>query len=180
MRAALDAGAAIINDVSALQHDPAALGVLAAADCQVILMHMRGTPQTMRNLTDYDDVAEDVARELAASVARAEAGGIARSRITIDPGLGFAKTAAQSLTLLQRLAVLRRLGLPILIGASRKGFIGTYGGEPDVARRAPGSIAAALFAADQGVAVLRTHDVAATAQALRMWHALNGCVTVMR
>ena len=176
MRAALDAGATIINDVSALRHDREALGVVAAAECPVILMHMRGTPQTMQSLAIYDDVVGEVSRELAASVARAEAGGIARSRITIDPGLGFAKTAAQSLALLCGLPALRQLGLPILIGASRKGFVGAYSGEPDAARRAPASIAAALFAADNGVAIIRTHDVAETAQALRMWHAVHECV----
>ncbi len=176
MQAALDAGAAVINDVSALRHDPAALHVLAAVDCPVILMHMRGTPQTMQTLTQYGDVVADVAAELGASVARAEAGGIARSRITIDPGLGFAKTPAQSLVLLRAIGTLRSLGLPILVGASRKGFIGQYSGEPDAGRRAPGSIAAALYAASQGVAVIRTHDVAETAQALRMWNVIHGCV----
>ena len=115
----------------------------------------------------------EVTRELAGHVAVAEAAGIARSRITIDPGLGFAKTAAQSLALLRGLDALHSLGLPILIGASRKGFIGTYGGEPDAARRAPGSIAVALYAASKGVAVIRTHDVAETVQALRMWHAVH-------
>ncbi len=173
MQAALDAGAAMINDVSALRHDPASLAVLAAAGCPVILMHMRGTPQTMASLAVYDDVVAEVTRELSESVARAEAAGIARSRITIDPGLGFAKTAAQSLTLLRNLDALHGLGLPILVGASRKGFVGTYGGEPDPGRRAPGSIAAALYAISKGVAVIRTHDVAETAQALRMWQAVH-------
>ena len=176
MQAALDVGAAIINDVSALGHDPASLGVLAAVECRVILMHMRGTPQTMQSLASYADVVAEVMAELAASVARAEAGGIARSRITIDPGLGFAKTAAQSMTLLQNVDILQNLGLPILVGASRKSFVGRYGGEPDATRRAPGSIAAALYAVSKGVAAIRTHDVAETAQALRMWQAVHGCV----
>ena len=176
MRAALDSGAAIVNDVSALKHDAGALGVLAATDCPVVLMHMRGTPQTMQSLAVYDDVVSEVFDELAASVARAEAGGIARSRITIDPGLGFAKTAAQSLALLRGVDALHSLGLPILVGASRKGFIGTYGREPDAGKRAPGSIAAALYAVGKGVAVIRTHDVAETAQALRMWQAVHECV----
>ncbi len=176
MRAALGAGAAIVNDVSGLAHDPASMGVLADVDCPVILMHMRGTPQTMASLAVYDDVVSEVVAELAACVARAEAGGIARSRITIDPGLGFAKTAAQSLTLLRHLDALHGLGLPILVGASRKGFVGLYGGEADAGRRAPGSIAAALYAVGKGVAVIRTHDVAETAQALRMWQAVHGCV----
>ncbi len=176
MHAALQAGAAIVNDVSALRHDPAALDVLAASDCPVILMHMRGTPQTMQSLAVYGDVVSEVVEELAASVARAEAGGIARSRITIDPGFGFAKTAAQSLALLRGIDALHSLGQPILVGASRKGFVGTYGAEPDAKKRAPGSIAAALYAAGKGVAVIRTHDVAETAQALRMWQAVHGYV----
>jgi dihydropteroate synthase len=176
MQAALDVGAAIINDVSALEHDPAAIGVLAATDCPVILMHMRGTPQTMQSFAVYQDVVAEVDRELAEKVARAEAGGIARSRIIVDPGLGFAKTAAHSLVLLQNIAALQQQGLPILIGASRKGFIGAYGQESDPALRMPGSIAAALYAAGKGVAIIRAHDVRETAQALRMWHAIHGCV----
>jgi dihydropteroate synthase len=172
MRAALDAGAAIINDVSALHHDPAALPLLAAQHCPVILMHMRGTPQTMQTHAIYEDVAAEVVAELDAAIARAEAAGIARHRITIDPGLGFAKTPDQSLALLRALPALQSLGLPILIGASRKGFIGQYGHEPDPLRRAPGSIAAALFAAMHGAAILRVHDVPETRQALLIWKSL--------
>ncbi len=175
MAAALDAGATIVNDVSALGHDPHAIGALAGRTCQVVLMHMRGTPQTMRSHAVYTDLITEIVDELSAAVARAEAAGIARSRLTIDPGLGFAKTAPQNLELLRRLPELRVLGLPILVGASRKGFIGTYGGEPDPLRRAPGSMAAALFAAMQGAAILRVHDVAETVQALRVWQALAVC-----
>ena len=175
MAAALDAGAAIVNDVSALGHDPRALDTLAARDCRVVLMHMRGTPQTMRSRAVYTDLMADIIAELSAALARAQAAGIARARLTIDPGLGFAKTAPQNLEVLRRLPELHALGLPILVGASRKGFIGTYGGEPDPLRRAPGSIAAALFAAVQGAAILRVHDVAATVQALRVWQALADC-----
>ena len=173
MAAALDAGAAIVNDVSALGHDPRALDILAARDCQVVLMHMRGTPQTMRSHAAYTDLMAEIIDELSAAIARAQAAGIGRARLTIDPGLGFAKTASQNLEVLRRLPELRALGLPILVGASRKGFIGTYGGEPDPRRRAPGSIAAALFAAMQGAAILRVHDVAETVQALRVWQALS-------
>ena len=173
MAAALDAGAAIVNDVSALHHDPAALPLLAGRQCPVILMHMRSTPQTMQANATYEDVVAEVIAELAASIARAEAAGIARHRLTIDPGLGFAKTPAQSLALLRALPALHALGLPILIGASRKGFIGQFGHEPDPLRRTPGSIAAALFAASHGAAILRVHDVAETRQALRVWRALE-------
>jgi dihydropteroate synthase len=174
MAAALDAGAAIVNDVSALRHDPAARHSLAPRACQVVLMHMRGTPQTMAGLASYDDVVADVRDELSARVAEAEAAGIARARIIVDPGFGFAKTPAQSLALLRGLPALATLGLPLLVGVSRKGFLGLYGGEPDARRRGPASVAAAMFAAMRGAAILRVHDVAETVQALRVWQALTG------
>jgi dihydropteroate synthase len=175
MAAALDAGAAIINDVSALRHDPASAPLLAKNTCPVILMHMRGTPLTMMQHATYTDVVAEVRSELGERVAEAEAAGIARTRVTIDPGLGFAKTAGQSLDLLRRLPELMSMGLPILIGASRKAFVGHAGGAPEAARRMPGSIAAALYAASHGAAILRVHDVAETRQALRVWHSLTYC-----
>ena len=175
MGAALDAGAAIVNDVSALQHDPGAAALVAARGCPVILMHMRGTPQTMAAHAIYTDVIAETCVELAARVAAAEAAGIARQHITIDPGIGFAKTAAQSLALLRGLPILVALGLPVVVGVSRKGFVGHYGAEPDPRRRLPGSLAAALFAVSQGASILRVHDVAETAQALRLWQALSAC-----
>ena len=172
MAAALDAGAAIVNDVTALTHDPASAPLVAARGCPVILMHMRGTPATMLALAAYGDVADDVARELADRVAAAEQAGIARAAIAIDPGFGFAKHPPHSIALLRRLSRLRRLGLPIVAGVSRKGFIRATSGEPDPARAFSGSIAAGLFALTQGAAVLRVHDVRETAGALRVWHAL--------
>jgi dihydropteroate synthase len=174
MEAALGAGAAMINDVSALRHDAASAPLLARHTCQVVLMHMRGTPQTMMQHARYDDVAAEVRDELALRVDEAEAAGIARSRLVIDPGLGFAKTAEQSLELLRRLPELRALGLPLLVGASRKAFIGRVTGEPEPSRRVAGSIAAALHAAACGAAMLRVHDVAATRQALDVWERLAG------
>ena len=175
MRAALDAGAAIVNDVSALRHDPQAAAFLATRGCPIILMHMRGTPQTMAQHAVYADVAAEVCGELAASVAHAEASGIVRTRLVVDPGFGFAKTPEQSLVLLRRLNVLQSLGLPILAGVSRKGFVGLYGGESRPGGRAPASVAAALFALTQGASILRVHDVAETVQAVRMWHAVTAC-----
>ena len=172
MAAALAAGARIVNDVSALRHDPTAAGVLAAADCQVILMHMRGDPTDMTTRKAYGDIAEDVTAELAERVAFAVAAGIARSRIAVDPGIGFAKGMAENLALLPRLATLRRLGCPIVVGVSRKGFIGRLSGEDDPARRAPGSIVAGLVAVQQGASMLRVHDVAETVQAMRVWRGL--------
>ncbi len=173
MQAALDAGAAIVNDVSALRHDPASAPLLAKHACPVILMHMRGTPQTMMQHTTYTDVVADVLMELADHVAAAEAAGVSRDRLMVDPGLGFAKTPGQSLEVLRRLPELAALGLPILVGASRKNFIGLVSGEKQAARRMPGSIAAALFAAASGANILRVHDVAETLQALRVWQNLT-------
>jgi dihydropteroate synthase len=174
MAACLDAGAAIINDVSALRWDPAAAPLLAARDCPVILMHMRGTPQTMQSLASYTDVLAEIAAELGQARAAAEAAGIARSRILLDPGLGFAKTAAHSLQLLARLNELTSLGAPLVVGASRKRFIGDLTGIPNPADRLAGSLAAALHAAANGAAILRVHDVAPTVQALRVQEAIEG------
>jgi len=140
----------------------------------VVLMHMRGIPQNMANFSQYQDVAADVLAELAERVAFAEANGIARDKIAIDPGIGFAKSADASVALLQRLDVLMALDLPMLVGVSRKGFIGRLSGEPDPAARAAGSIAAALWAVEKGASVVRVHDVAATVQAVRVWRGLAG------
>ena len=173
MQAALDAGASIVNDVSGLSHDPASASVVARAGCRVVLMHMRGTPQTMAGLTQYDDIVADIIRELAVRIAAAEHAGIARENIIIDPGIGFAKTGTQNLEILRRLDEFGVLGLPIMVGLSRKSFIGAIAGEPDPQRRAPGSIAAALFALERGASILRVHDVAETVQAMRVWTALR-------
>jgi dihydropteroate synthase len=172
MAAALDAGAAIVNDISGLRHDEASAALVAERRCPVILMHMRGTPATMMGLADYDDIAAEVAAELASRIEAACDAGIRREAIAIDPGFGFAKHPRHSLALLRDLARLTALGLPILVGVSRKGFIGATSGEAEPARRFPGSIAAGLFALGQGAAVLRVHDVKATVQAVRVWHAL--------
>ncbi len=172
MRAALDAGARIVNDVSGLRHDPEAAPLVAAAGCPVILMHMRGTPATMNAQAVYDDLLADVLAELAATRDAALAAGVAPAAIALDPGFGFAKQGAQNVALLRALPSFRALGHPVLAGVSRKRFIGELAAEPDPARRDPGSIAAALFAAGQGAAILRVHDVPGTVQALRVWQAL--------
>lgn len=174
MAAALDAGARIVNDISGLTHDPAARSLVAARRCPVVLMHMRGTPATMLRLTQYDDVAADVTRELAAALAAAEAAGLDRASIALDPGIGFAKGPAQNEALLARLPVLLNLGRRIVIGVSRKGFIGRLTGEAVARRRVPGSIAAGLAAVLGGAAILRVHDVAETVQALRVWQGIFG------
>jgi dihydropteroate synthase len=172
MAAALDAGARIVNDVSALTHDPTSAAIVAARGAPLVLMHMRHDPATMTDLARYDDVALEVATELAARVAAAEAAGIARERIAIDPGVGFAKTPEHNLQLLPRLGLLLSLGLPLVVGVSRKRFIGLLSGEKAAARRGPGSIAAGLHAALHGASMLRVHDVAETVQAVRVWRAL--------
>jgi len=174
MAAALDAGATMINDVSALRHDPAAAALIAERGCPVVLMHMRGEPATMHRFARYADVALEVVQELAERIAFAEAAGIARERIIVDPGIGFAKNAGHNVELLRRLPLLRELGCPILVGVSRKRFIGRLGGESRPERRGAGSLAAGLYAASRGAAILRVHDVAETVQALRVWQGLAG------
>jgi dihydropteroate synthase len=173
MAAALDAGAAIVNDISALSHDPASAALVAARRCPVILMHMRGTPASMMSLARYDDVAGEVIGELEARLEAARSAGIRREAIAVDPGFGFAKHPPHSLALLRDLSRLAILGHPIVAGVSRKGFIGAVSGEAQLTRRFPGSIAAGLFALSQGASVLRVHDVRETVQAVRVWHALN-------
>ena len=174
MAAALDAGAAIVNDVSALAHDPEAAPLIAARRVPVILMHMRGTPATMAAHAHYTDIAAEVATELAARMAAAIAAGIAPEAICLDPGIGFAKRAEHSIELLRRLPEIAALGRPLLVGVSRKGFIGRFSGVAAPANRLAGSLAAALFALSRGAAILRVHDVAETTQAVRIWQALRG------
>ena len=173
MEAALDAGARILNDVSGLTHDPAAPALAAKRGCPVIIMHARGTPATMNEQARYDDVASEVLAELTQLRDAALAAGIAPAAIALDPGLGFAKLGAQNLTLLRATARFAALGHPLLIGLSRKKFIGEFGGEPNPAKRGPGSIAAGLYAVAQGAHILRVHDVPETAQALRIWQNLT-------
>ena len=172
MAAALEAGATIINDISGLTHDPGAAGLVAARGCRVILMHMRGTPATMNAHANYLDVVAEVIAELADRRNGALAAGIAAHNIALDPGIGFAKLGAQNVALLRATSRFAALGHPLVIGVSRKRFIGEIGGEPVAARRFPGSFAAGLYAARQGASILRVHDVAETVQALRVWHIL--------
>jgi dihydropteroate synthase len=172
MRAALAAGARIINDVSALTHDPLAASVVAEHACPVVLMHMRGAPATMNALAAYEDVVAEVHGELAQRVDAAIAAGIRPEQIAIDPGIGFAKDATQSLALLRGLPSLAGLGYPVLAGVSRKRFIGIVSQESQADQRLGGSLAAGLFAVLRGASILRVHDVKETVQALRLWHNL--------
>ena len=173
MAAALDAGARIINDVSALMHDPATLALVAARGCPVVLMHMRGEPGTMDDHAVYGDVAAEVLAELLAARDRALAAGVKAENIALDPGFGFAKRGSQNVTLLRATGRFATLGHPLLIGLSRKKFLGQISGEADPARCDPESIAAGLFAVGLGAHILRVHDVAGTARALRVWHSMN-------
>jgi dihydropteroate synthase len=162
-RAALAAGADLVNDVTGLA-DPDLGRAVAEAGAPVVLQHMRGTPADMSSRALYDDVVGEVARELEAALLRAEAAGIPRERTILDPGLGFAKTAEQSVELLARVGELRALGRPLLVGPSRKSFIGKVTGAP-VADRLPGTLAALTACVLEGVELLRVHDVAAARQA---------------
>lgn len=173
MSAALDAGARIVNDVTALTHDPNALTLVAARACPVVLMHMRGTPATMNSHARYEDVAAEVSTELSERLNAALLAGIAPEAIALDPGVGFAKLAEHSIAILRGLPRLTRLGRPLLVGVSRKSFIGRLSAEPDPSRRLPGSLAAALFGVQQGASILRVHDVVETVQALAIWHSLS-------
>jgi dihydropteroate synthase len=174
MRRAADVGARIINDVAALGHDPDALRAAAETGLPVVLMHAQGDPRTMQLDPRYDDVVLDVYDWLAARIAVCEAAGIPRSRIIVDPGIGFGKTADHNSALIGSLSILHGLGCPILLGASRKSFIGRLSGGAPADQRLPGSVAAALLGAAQGAQILRVHDVAATRQALTIWEAASG------
>ena len=169
MRAAIAAGAAIVNDVSALTHDPSSMEVVAGAGVPVVLMHAQGDPRTMQDSPSYDHVSLDIHDYLESRIAACIEAGIARANIAVDPGIGFGKTFAHNMTLLRRLALFHALGCPILLGASRKSFIGRITGEGRPARRLGGSIAAALAGVVAGVQLLRVHDVADTVQAVKVW-----------
>lgn len=180
--AALQAGASMVNDVSALRFDPDMAAVLAAADVPVCLMHALGDPATMQDDPRYGDVVAEVYQFLQDRIDMAVAAGIGRNRIIVDPGIGFGKTLQHNVTLLRHLAVLHGLGQPILLGVSRKRFIshiggqigGQIGGGSGARDRLAGSLAAALHAVAQGVQILRVHDTIETRQALSLHQAVTG------
>ena len=171
MQAALAAGVQMVNDIDALQDD-AAMKAVASGDAAVCLMHKQGTPQTMQLQPDYQNVVAEVSAFLRARIAAAEAAGIQRNRIVIDPGFGFGKTLGHNLALLRQLEVLRELGVPILAGLSRKSMLGALTGQ-QADQRLPASIAAALIAVQRGANIVRVHDVRATVDALKIWNAVN-------
>jgi len=171
MRHALDRGAAMVNDVSALTHDPAALALVAERGCDVVLMHMSGEPATMQVAPAYAEVVAEVQGWLAARIEACVAAGLARDRIVVDPGIGFGKSLDHNLALLQGLARFAELA-PVMLGASRKALIGRLSGA-GVTDRLPGSLALALHAAASECAWVRAHDVAETVQALTVWGAIT-------
>lgn len=171
MRAALAAGASMVNDINALQQQEA-LDVVAASDASVCLMHKQGDPQTMQQQPQYRDVVAEVGEFLRGRIAAAEAAGISRGRIVIDPGFGFGKTLAHNLALLRHLGRLRELSVPVLAGLSRKSMLGTITGQ-DVNHRTTASVAAALLAVQHGASIVRVHDVRETVDALKIWNEIN-------
>ena len=173
MRAALAAGAVMVNDVSALTHDPESLAAVAASSCRIVLMHSAGDPRVMQNDPRYDDVALDVYDYLERRAAACEAAGIARGRLVLDPGFGFGKTPAHNMSLVSGLALFHGLGCPLLLGASRKSSIARIAGPAAASAdsRLPGSLALAQAAWDRGAQAVRVHDAAETAQARALWRA---------
>jgi len=171
MRAAVAAGAGMINDVHALRRD-GALDAAAVLGVPVVLMHMQGEPRSMQGAPQYDDVVGEVHRFLAERIFAAEMSGIARKQLVVDPGFGFGKTLAHNLALLAQLERFNELGVPVLAGLSRKKSIGDLTGRDDPRDRVHGSVAAHLIAAQRGATLLRVHDVAATVDALKVWNAL--------
>ncbi|HEY9537129.1 MAG TPA: dihydropteroate synthase, partial [Kiloniellaceae bacterium] len=172
MREAVAAGAAIVNDVTALEGDPESLAVAAEIGAPVILMHMQGEPQTMQANPTYESAALDIYRYLAGRVEACVAAGIDPARVVVDPGIGFGKTLAHNLQLLEQLALFQGLGCAVLLGASRKGFIGKVWPQAATPKqRLPGSLAAALVGLQRGVQIVRVHDVAETCQAVALWQA---------
>jgi dihydropteroate synthase len=171
--AAVAAGAAMVNDVSAGRHDPDLLGVAADAKVPLVLMHMLGTPATMQDDPRYDDVVAEVKGFLTERLEAATAAGIAAERVWLDPGIGFGKTAAHNMELLRRLGELRKLGRPLVVGTSRKSFIGRVDGSA-AGERLGGTVASSVLAAAEGADVLRVHDVAEMRQALTVAAAILG------
>jgi dihydropteroate synthase len=182
MERAVAVGATIINDVRALTAEPRALEVAAASKAWIVLMHCLGEPKTMQQAPRYENVMLDIHDYLTARIEACEAAGIPRARIAVDPGIGFGKTLEHNLEILRGLALFQSLGCPLLLGVSRKSFIGRLDGSrargepPHPKQRLGGSLAAALAGLDAGADILRVHDVTETAQALAVWRALHGIV----
>jgi dihydropteroate synthase len=173
MTAAIEAGARMINDVSALIYDGRSAGIVAASSVPVVLMHHQGAPESMQDDPRYEDVLIEVYLWLAERIEAAEDAGISRDKVLIDPGFGFGKNVGHNLELMNGLALFHSLGCPMVVGASRKRTIGALSGEAPVEKRLGGSITFALKAVEQGAQIVRVHDVFETVQALRVWRGLR-------
>jgi dihydropteroate synthase len=173
MRAALEAGAVIINDISALEGDPDSLDVAVRSNASVVLMHMQGQPADMQTDPAYEDAPREIFHYLAGRIEACLSAGISRDRLCVDPGIGFGKTVQHNLDLLANLGRFQKLDVPVLLGVSRKSFIGALSGNEPPDQRLGGSIAAGLAGIARGAQILRVHDVAETAQAVAVWHAIN-------
>jgi dihydropteroate synthase len=173
MTAAVEAGAHMINDVSALTYDARSAAVAAAARVPVVLMHHQGAPEVMQDDPRYDDVLVEVYLWLEERIASAEQSGIAREHILIDPGFGFGKTVGHNLEVMNGLTLFHSLGCPLVVGPSRKRTIGALSGEAPADKRLGGSLAFALKAVEQGAQIVRVHDVFETVQALRVWRGMR-------
>jgi dihydropteroate synthase len=173
MRMAIDEGAALINDIGALQM-PGALDAVANSGVGLCLMHMQGEPRTMQTNPHYGDVVAEVRDFLAARMAACAAAGIAKERLLVDPGFGFGKSVEHNYALLRELGRFTELGVPVLAGLSRKSMLGAVTGQPNGVARMPASVAAAVLAVERGARVVRVHDVAATKDALAVWAAMEG------
>ena len=180
MSAAMGAGASLVNDVSALSWDPQSAEVVAKAGVPVVLMHHKGDPQSMQKDPRYDDVLIEIYLWLEERIAAAESAGIAPDKILVDPGIGFGKTVAHNLELMNGLALFHALGCPIMLGASRKRMIGALSNEAPADQRLPGSLALALKAVEQGAQIVRVHDVPETVQALKVWRGLRDAALTPR
>jgi len=173
MAAALDAGAQVVNDVTALTGEPAALPLVARTQAPIVLMHMRGEPRNMQRDPVYGDAPLEVFDYLEARLSACVEAGIPSTRIAVDPGIGFGKTVAHNLQILDRLALYQGLGCAVLLGVSRKSFIARLSRDEPAKARLPGSLAAAIAGLDRGVQILRVHDVPETAQAVAVWRAIT-------
>ncbi len=178
MRAAIAAGAKIVNDVTALTGDDQSVAVCAELGCDIVLMHMQGDPRTMQQNPTYDDAALDIVDYMAERLMTLEAAGIPRARVAVDPGIGFGKNLDHNLRILAHIDAFHALGTPVLLGVSRKSFISKIDRDCDAKDRIAGSIAAAIAGWDRGVQLFRVHDVAETRQALAVWQAIEAAEDV--
>ena len=173
MKFALDNGVKIINDVSALNHDPESINVVKTSKCLLVLTHMQGNPQTMQKEPKYNFAPRDIYYFLKKKIMKCEKNGIKKKRIIIDPGIGFGKTSKHNIQILQNLRIFHKLGCNILIGLSRKRFISDLSKKEEPIDRIPGTIAANQYALEQGVDIIRVHDVKEALQAKLIWQALK-------